>query len=251
MTKVLPWLHAHWPWIVGSLVPVLILILNAATKRFSEYPKAVRWLMFIVDVLSLTRAKNTPDGEILGKVKVPLFQLSKPTELYGPVVPAAVTDEKKSAEEATKPGAADGFVAIGLLVLVALVLSALLFAGCGAVEKSLIKIQTGTAALRQEGTTFFDGQCMAIAVQCPKGPANACAPWVKCKDQRAGFYAGTNGIQLLIATGLNLIGIKDEKGAAAILSKVSGAVTELARKLQEMKVLDAAVNSVYTFGRMN
>lgn len=120
-------------------------------------------------------------------------------------------------------------------------------AGCGATEKALIKIQTGTTALRQEGTTYFDNMCMGVAVACPKGKAEDCAAWVKCKDIRRTFYAGTNGIQLMVAAGLNLVGIDKEEDAKTILLQVTAAVLDLHQKLKAMQVYDAAIGATKLF----
>jgi len=148
----------------------------------------------------------------------------------------------KSKDKADPAAGASGV--IGCLLL-GLVIAA---SGCMSTEKALIKIQAGTASLRQEGTTYFDSQCLAVAMQCPKGPADKCAVWVKCKDKRKTFYAGTNGIQLMVAAGLNLVGIDREQEAKSILLQVTSAVLDLHQKLKSMQVYEAAFNMTKLFG---
>lgn len=63
------WLQSHWLLVV-LVLGVLISLLNAATRHWSEHTGVVRVLLYIADALSIIRSKGT-SGDVLGNAKIP------------------------------------------------------------------------------------------------------------------------------------------------------------------------------------
>jgi len=68
-----------WNWVlahqvtVGLIIAVLIQIINAATTIWTDHPKAVKWLTFLISILSVVRSRGaaTVPG-LIGALKFPL-----------------------------------------------------------------------------------------------------------------------------------------------------------------------------------
>ena len=55
----------NWEYVL-LISAACINILNAATKSFDKYPSVVKWLMFVVEILSVL-----PSKDVLGALKFP------------------------------------------------------------------------------------------------------------------------------------------------------------------------------------
>jgi hypothetical protein len=68
-----------WNWVlahqvtVGLIIAVLIQVINAATTIWTDHPKAVKWLTFLISVLSIVRSRGAATAPgLLGALKFPL-----------------------------------------------------------------------------------------------------------------------------------------------------------------------------------
>jgi hypothetical protein len=132
MTNALAFLKAHWPWIVGTGLPVLASILMALVNRFTPADKPrPRWAqiigglaMLIVDLLALIPRKGNVG--LLGPVNLPGL----------PSVPKRKDEPPPSGAASLLPfvlavGAGLGIAAMG--------------SGCGSLESKLWRATTTTA----------------------------------------------------------------------------------------------------------
>lgn len=70
----LSFLAEHWT-VIAAVVAVLISVLNAVTKHFSEHKGLVKWLTFVTEVLSFLTSQH-----VKGALKLPLTSKS-PSEM--------------------------------------------------------------------------------------------------------------------------------------------------------------------------
>lgn len=231
MTK-LHWLADNWYWIAGVLIPILLHILNAATKRFSEYPKTVSWLMLLVDLLSSARARGTPEGAILGSAKIPLFQLSgKPSA--GPEV-----EFEPPASAPPAPPAEEGFASIWVLALLDLLLCLLLIAGAVCLTScansllgKLGQLQTSVQGLRQSSTAVLDSRCADLVPKCPGGGLALCTSYQQCAAARRIIYASAGSLQITIDTAASLAALEKNDQAKALLPTIGEGLNRLVQQL--------------------
>lgn len=73
MQNVWNWMLTHQVT-VGLIVAALIQIINAATTVWTNHPKAVKWLTFLISVLSIVRSRGAAtEPGLLGALKLPLI----------------------------------------------------------------------------------------------------------------------------------------------------------------------------------
>jgi len=276
VTKVLllafHWVQAHWTWIVGVLIPILLVILNSATRRFSMYPKATSWLMFFVDLLSAARAKGTPDGAILGKAKIPLFQLSMKSdeEKAGDKKEAAVTAQtdavtaqaeadtaqtkadtaQAKADEKAKddtppsrpPTPPSGFATVAVLTIIACALGlALLLSGCANTTLGKLgQLQASVKGLRESGTVVLDNRCADLVPKCPDGGLAKCDSYQKCAAARRIIYGTASGLQVSIDAAASLASLGKDAQAKELLPAITDGLNKLIQQLTYYDVLGAA-----------
>jgi len=250
VTKVLNWLGSNWYWIAGVLIPILLGILNAATKRFSKYPGAVSWLMFLVDLLSNVRAKGTPNGSILGKAKFPLFQLSSKAEVAAapPCTPSEPIPTK-SDDTPTAPGGAGGagghasvsmLAAIDLLFCLLLVAGMLCMTSCASSTLGRLgQLQTSVQGLRQSSTVVLDNRCADLVPKCPSGGLSLCTSYQQCAAARRVIYATASSLQITIDAAASLAALGKDDQAKALLPTISDGLNRLVQQLTFYDVLKA------------
>lgn len=72
MQNVWNWMLTHQVT-VGLIIAALIQIINAATTIWTNHPKAVKWLTFLISVLSVVRSRGAAtEPGLLGALKLPL-----------------------------------------------------------------------------------------------------------------------------------------------------------------------------------
>jgi hypothetical protein len=80
-----------WNWMLthqvtmGLIIAALIQIINAATTIWTGHPKAVKWLTFLISVLSVVRSRGAAtEPGLLGALKLPLVPELPPKEPLAP-----------------------------------------------------------------------------------------------------------------------------------------------------------------------
>lgn len=68
--KIVAWLSINWET-VALVAYVLINLLNAASRHWSEHKGVVRWCLWLAEMLSILRSAGTPAGAVLGNTKLP------------------------------------------------------------------------------------------------------------------------------------------------------------------------------------
>lgn len=93
-------LQSAWSWvlahqaIVAAIAVFLISVLNAATTVWTDHPKAVKWLTFLVSILSIFRSKNAIEKPgLIAALKFPLIPETGTREASpgGPLITTMLT----------------------------------------------------------------------------------------------------------------------------------------------------------------
>jgi len=240
------------------LIPLAILaietLINSLSRHFTEKDSSWAKVFFgLSEFFSVVTSKGaywTKNPSILGKIKLPIMSV-KPRE----------NPNEKDCRDADNFEDFDSGKGLGMVIPWVLIGGALLSLGltgstigCASVETKLKQVHASTAAVRLEGTAFFDARCAEEVEKCKaikKKPCTAeeCPNVMECRAQRNAFYAATNGIQLSTATGLQMDAAGNSKEAKAILIAVVAASAELYQKLKEYHVITDALNAIKAMGK--
>lgn len=174
MQNVINWCSVNWYWIAGAAA-VLVSILNAATRHWSQHQGVARVLLFISEVLSILVSANVTNGRA-GKLKLPLSSVP-PNHRDSPTGSAAV----------------DALVGMAAGVGLALLVVAYA-AGCaGTWRDNATKVLSGGHQSGLAGFSMardkYDTECLALAKQCTQ-PADKCAPLLECQAKRHKVFEG-------------------------------------------------------------
>lgn len=160
MNSIYEYILTHWGTIIAGIL-IVINILNAITKHWSNKTGPVKVLSFITEILSFVCS-----WDVKGIFKPP-FISKKPLETLGS------SDEK------------GGKIASLAIPFLALVLASSY--GCTTLRGKIEVAHQATTIAADLGAIAFHTQCTVKATECKKAGDTVCQPWIKCNANREQF----------------------------------------------------------------
>lgn len=187
--EIFEFIKTHWSAVVVVLL-IVANIANAISLHFSDHKGVKKWMLFIVEMISIVTSKNATSIATPARLKLPMQSIP-------PATPQRYIDNAKE----------DGHVnnaLITVLAIATLLILAALISGCAQNKKqTALKALAITHQIASAGYEITANACKPALKRCIAKKQNPCSDLTLCQEARKPALKSIHSLSVAILLGIH------------------------------------------------